>query len=55
MFRDDTRGRRRVVRMIYEIATFQALREQLRCNEVWVLGAGRRCDPDADLLRSTPH
>src|SRR6266568_3577748 len=34
----DTRGRRRAVRMVYEICTFQALREQLRCKEIWVVG-----------------
>ena len=26
--------------MVYEVATFQALREQLRCKEIWVVGAG---------------
>lgn len=40
VYRDDARGRRRVVRMVYEVVTFQALREQLRCKEVW--GGGRR-------------
>jgi hypothetical protein len=48
-YRDDNRGRRRTVRMAYEVATFQALREQLRCKEVWVVGAGRWRDPDEDL------
>ncbi|MEU7096088.1 Tn3 family transposase [Kitasatospora aureofaciens] len=47
--REDRRGQRRVVRMVYEVATFQALREQLRCKEVWVVGAGRWCNPDEDL------
>lgn len=47
--RADRRGRRRVVRMVYEVATFQALREQLRCKEVWVVGAGRWRNPDEDL------
>ncbi|MGW7200702.1 hypothetical protein [Streptomyces chryseus] len=32
--RADQRGRQRVVRMVYEVTTFQALREQLRCKEV---------------------
>ncbi|MFF3617493.1 Tn3 family transposase [Streptomyces sp. NPDC002580] len=49
--RADRRGRRRVVRMVYEVATFQALREQLRCKEVWVVGAGRWRNPDEDLPR----
>ncbi|MFJ2868221.1 Tn3 family transposase [Kitasatospora sp. NPDC087314] len=49
VYRADKRGRRRVVRMVYEVATFQALREQLRCKEVWVVGAGRWRNPDEDL------
>ncbi|MFD4975316.1 Tn3 family transposase [Streptomyces sp. NPDC058424] len=51
VFKEDTRGRRRVVRMVFEVATFQALREQLRCKEIWVTGAGRWRDPDEDLPR----
>lgn len=47
--RTDKRGRSRTVRMVYEVATFQALREQLRCKEVWVAGAGRWRNPDEDL------
>ena len=31
LHREDARGRRRVVLMVYEVATFQALREALRC------------------------
>jgi len=45
----DKRGRERVVRMIYEIATWEALRDQLRCKEIWVLGADRWRNPDEDL------
>jgi hypothetical protein len=48
-YRVDGDGRRRTVRMVYEVATFQALREQLRCKEIWVAGAGRWRDPDEDL------
>ncbi|GHD36422.1 putative transposase [Nocardiopsis kunsanensis] len=47
--RADKRGRNRTVRMVYEVATFQALREQLRCKEVWVAGSGRWRNPDEDL------
>jgi hypothetical protein len=47
--RTDKQGRRRVVRMVYEVATFQALRDQLRCKEIWVAGAVRWRDPDEDL------
>ncbi len=45
----DTRGRRRVVRMVFVICTFQALREQLRCKEIWVVGAGKWRNPAEDL------
>ena len=48
-YKQDGRGRERVVRQIYEIATFQALRDQLRCKEIWVLGADRWRNPDEDL------
>ena len=48
-YRVDGRGRERVVRMVYEIATFQALRDQLRCKEIWVVGAERWRNPDDDL------
>jgi hypothetical protein len=30
-----------VARMVYEVATFQTRREQLRCKEIWVVGADR--------------
>ncbi|WP_433135412.1 hypothetical protein ACQPZ8_25015 [Actinomadura nitritigenes] len=49
VFKRDKRGRRRVVRMVYEIVTFQALREALRCKEVWVVGADSFRDPEEDL------
>ncbi len=45
----DTRGRRRVVRMVYEICTFRALREQVRCREIWVVGADKWRNPAEDL------
>jgi len=49
LYRHDTRGRQRTVRMVYEVATFQALRDQLRCKEIWVVGADRWRNPDKDL------
>ena len=49
MFQDTSRGRRRVIRTVYEICTFQALRERLRCKEIWVVGADRWRNPDEDL------
>jgi hypothetical protein len=33
------------------VATFRALREMLRCKEIWVVGAGRYRNPDDDLPR----
>ncbi len=46
---EDAQGRSRVNRVAYEICALQALREQLRCKEVWVEGADRYRDPDQDL------
>ncbi|SHJ26636.1 Transposase and inactivated derivatives, TnpA family [Tessaracoccus bendigoensis DSM 12906] len=49
VYRIDTKGRQRVARMVYEVVTFQALRDQLRCKEIWVLGADSWRNPDEDL------
>jgi hypothetical protein len=35
--------------MVYEVVTFQALREHLRCKEIWITGADRWRNPDQDL------
>src|SRR5882724_3015246 len=51
VYRTDRHGKQRVVRMAYEVATFRALREMLRCKEIWVVGAGRYRNPDDDLLK----
>jgi hypothetical protein len=45
----DAKGRERVDRINYEICVLQALREQLRCKEIWVVGADRYRNPDEDL------
>jgi TnpA family transposase len=45
----DGAGRDRVNRITYEIAVLEALREQLRCKEIWVVGANRYRNPDQDL------
>jgi TnpA family transposase len=45
----DARGRERVDRINYEIRVLQALREHLRCKEIWVVGADRYRNPDEDL------
>lgn len=33
----------------YEIVSLQALRDKLRCKEIWVVGADRYRNPDEDL------
>ena len=45
----DAQGRQRINRIPYEIGVLQALREQLRCKEIWVVGANRSRNPDEDL------
>ena len=43
------KGKPRVNRITYEICVLEALREQLRCKEIWVVGADRYRNPDEDL------
>jgi hypothetical protein len=40
---------RRILRTVYECGVFQALREKLRCKEIWVIGAEKWRNPDLDL------
>ncbi|CAI7974471.1 hypothetical protein FRAHR75_1390012 [Frankia sp. Hr75.2] len=49
LYRADSRKRQRILRSVYECGVFQALREKLRCKEIWVLGADRWRNPDDDL------
>lgn len=49
VFTDRAKGPKRVVRGVYEICTFQALRDSLRCKEIWVVGAEKWRNPDEDL------
>ncbi len=49
MLEDAPGGGRRVNRINYEICVLQALRERLRCKEIWVAGADRFRNPDEDL------
>jgi hypothetical protein len=39
----------RINRITYEICVLQALREKLRCKEIWIVGAHRYRNPDEDL------
>ena len=45
----DADGNERVNRINYEICVLQALRDKLRCKEIWVVGADRYRDPETDL------
>lgn len=45
----DKDGQERVNRVNYEISVLQALRDQLRSKEIWVVGAKRYCNPEEDL------
>jgi len=45
----DEKGRERISRINYEIYVLQALRDKLRCKEIWVSGANRYRNPDDDL------
>lgn len=45
----DAEGRSRVNRITYEICALDALRDKLRCKEVWVVGANRYRNPDEDV------
>ncbi|WP_010233434.1 Tn3 family transposase [Clostridium arbusti] len=45
----DDNGHERINRINYEIVTLQALRDKLRCKEIWVVGANRYRNPDDDL------
>ncbi|MHC4610675.1 MAG: Tn3 family transposase, partial [Planctomycetota bacterium] len=45
----DERGLPRINRINYEVCVLRALRDGLRCREIWVKGADRYRDPDADL------
>lgn len=45
----DAKGQPRVNRINYEMHTLHALRERVRCKEIWVSGAQRYRNPDDDL------
>ena len=45
----DAEGQFRINRINYELCVLQALRDQLRCKEIWVEGAYRYRNPEADL------
>jgi TnpA family transposase len=45
----DPEGKEKIDRVNFEIAVLQALRTQLRCKEIWVVGAQRYRNPEEDL------
>lgn len=45
----DSRRRKRVVQTVYEACVLLALRDRLRCKEIWVVGAREWRNPDEDL------
>ena len=45
----DAKGQPRVNRINYEMHTLHALRERVRCKEIWVAGAQRYRNPEDDL------
>jgi Tn3 transposase DDE domain-containing protein len=47
--KEDGRGRMRVERIAYEVCLLEALRDKVRCKEIWVAGAHRWRNPDEDL------
>jgi hypothetical protein len=49
LIEQDKSGRIRINRINYEISVLQALRERLRCKEIWVVGANRYRNPEQDL------
>jgi len=45
----DDNGKERINRINYEIVVLQALRDKLRCKEIWVVGANQYRNPEEDL------
>lgn len=49
IYEKDEQGIERINRINYEIILLQALREKLRCKEIWIKGADRYRNPEEDL------
>ncbi len=45
----DKEGEQRINRVNYELCVLEALRDGLRCRELWVAGANKYRNPDDDL------
>ncbi len=46
---NDSKSGKRINRIHYEVCVLQALRDRLRCKEIWIEGAKRYCNPDHDV------
>ena len=53
--RHTPKGKVRVNRISYELCVLRALREQLRCKEIWVQSADHYRNPDEDLPQDFPE
>ncbi len=49
VFETNSKGHQKINRIAYELCVFRALREKLRCKEIWVVGADRYRNPDEDV------
>ncbi len=49
IYQQDKAGQQRIRRVRYELCVLQALRDKLRCKELWVEGADRYRNPDEDV------
>jgi TnpA family transposase len=49
IYQKDSDGSRRIRRVRYELCVLQALRDKLRCKEIWVEQANRYRNPDEDV------
>jgi TnpA family transposase len=45
----DAQGEERINRINYELCVLETMRDQLRCREIWVVGADKYRNPDCDL------
>jgi len=49
IYQKDSKGKRRIRRVRYELCVLQSLRNKLRCKEVWVEEANQYRNPDEDV------
>ena len=45
----DAQGEERINRINYELCVLETMRDQVRCREIWVVGADKYRNPDRDL------